>query len=83
MSVIILSFSFSEASNWFSKKKDVDVNVYFYTPDNKEISIGRAKASSCGDVAYNYAYSKGMKNSNWDYICCTIEKGSSCHRKIR
>jgi hypothetical protein len=69
----------------FSEYEKVQVNVYFYFPDDREMYLGETKgASSCGNIAYSYAQSKGMSRSdNWSYICCTIEKGSSCYRKIR
>lgn len=68
-----------------SKYDKVDVNVYFYFPDNREVFLGQTRgASSCGDIAYSYAASKNLSRSdNWSYICCTIEKGSDCYRKIR
>ena len=63
----------------------VDVNVYFYFPDDREVYLGETRgASSCGGMAYSYARSKNLSRSdNWSYICCTIEKGSDCYRKIR
>ena len=68
----------------FSKYEDVSVNAYFYFPDNREVFLGRYKgASACQSAASNYAYSKEMSSANWSYICCTIEKGSSCYRKIK
>ena len=68
----------------FSKYEDVSVNAYFYFPDDREVFLGRYKgASSCQVAARNYASSKNMSSANWSYICCTIEKGSSCYRKIK
>lgn len=68
-----------------SEYDKVDVNVYFYFPDNREVYLGETHgASSCGDISHSYAASKNLNRSdNWSYICCTIEKGSSCYRKIR
>lgn len=65
--------------------EEVFVNVYFYFPDGNEIYLGKTKgASSCGDIAYNYAYQKNLdRYDSWSYICCTEEGGSSCYRKIR
>ena len=69
----------------FSQYDKVDVNVYFYFPDDREIFLGETRgASSCGDMAHNYAATNKLsRSSKWSYICCTIEKGSSCYRKIR
>ena len=69
----------------FSEYEKVNVNVYFYFPNDKEIFLGKTLgASSCGSMAYSYAKSKGFRRTDrWSYICCTIEKGSSCYRKIR
>ena len=63
----------------------VDVNVYFYFPDNKEAYLGETRgASGCGKMAFSYASQHKLSRSdNWSYICCTIEDGSSCYRKIR
>tara|TARA_E500000331_G_C16954829_1_gene582189 strand:- start:18 stop:314 length:297 start_codon:yes stop_codon:yes gene_type:complete len=68
-----------------SEYENVDVNVYFYFPNNKEIFLGRTKgASSCGNKSYSYARQKGLgRNDQWSYICCTIRKGSQCYEKIR
>ena len=69
----------------FSEYDNIDVNVYFYFPDDREVYLGETRgASSCGDIAYSYAESKNLSRSDkWSYICCTIEKGSDCYRKIR
>jgi len=69
-----------------SSYEDVYVNVWFWFP-NKEngYNLGQTKgAASCGDIAYNYAASKGLKdNAGWSYVCCTEEGESDCYRKIR
>ena len=68
-----------------SQYDSVDVNVYFYLPDDREVFLGKTQgASSCGSMAHGYARSKDLDRSDdWDYICCTIENGSECYRKIR
>lgn len=68
-----------------SEYDKLDVNVYFYFPDSREVYLGETRgASSCGDMANRYAASKNTTRSDrWSYICCTIEKGSNCYRKIR
>jgi len=66
-----------------SKYEDVNVNAYFYYPNNKEVYLGEMKgASACGDAAYSHASEKNV-SGDWSYICCTIRKGSSCYEKIR
>jgi len=68
----------------FSKYETTRVNAYFYYPNNQEVYLGEVNgASACQSAARNFAYSKNVGSSNWSYICCTIEKGSSCYRKIR
>ena len=68
-----------------SRYEDIYVSTYFYFPNDKEVYLGDTKgASSCGDMAYSYAYEKGLHHSsNWSYICCTHEEGSNCYRTIR
>jgi len=63
----------------------VDVNAYFYFADGREVFLGSTVgASSCGGMAFSYAASHNMRRGDdWSYICCTIERGSSCYRKIR
>ena len=68
----------------FSKYEEISVNAYFYYPDDKEVYLGQMiGASACQSAANRYAASKNMSNANWSYICCTIEQGSSCYRKIK
>lgn len=68
-----------------SKYDKVDVNVYFYFSDGREVFLGETHgATSCGDIAYDFGASKGLhRGDDWGYVCCTIEKGASCYRKIR
>ena len=68
-----------------SEYENVDVNVYFYFPNDKEVFLGRTRgASSCGDMSYSYARQKNLgRDDKWSYICCTIRKGSQCYEKIR
>ncbi|MDG1287936.1 MAG: hypothetical protein P8P30_10325 [Rickettsiales bacterium] len=68
-----------------SEYENVRVNVYFYLPNDREVHLGSTKGtSSCQSKAYRYAESKELgSHSNWSYICCTIEAGSDCYRKIR
>jgi hypothetical protein len=68
-----------------SEYEKVDVNVYFYFPDQKEEYLGKTRgASSCGQMAHSFAARKKLtSNSDWGYICCTIRKGSQCYNKIR
>jgi len=79
LTIASLSACFGESDN-----EKVRVNAYFYFPDNKEVYLGEYRgASACQSAAINYSRSKKISQSSWGYICCTIEKGSSCHRKIR
>jgi hypothetical protein len=86
LATMLLS-TFSSAEAWFwssSNPEKVSVNVYFYYESDQEVFLGeRVGVSACQSTAQNFAYSKKIQNTNWDYICCTIEKGSDCHRKIR
>ena len=67
-----------------SNYENVSVNAYFYYPDNTEVYLGQMRgASACQSAASRFASSKNLSNANWGYICCTIEKGSSCYRKIK
>ena len=77
---------FNNTSNLlpFSEYEKVNVNAYFYYPDDTEVYLGSMRgASACQAAARNFAYSKNISSSNWGYICCTIENGSSCYRKIK
>ena len=68
----------------FSRYEEVDVNVYFYYPNGREQYLGRTSgASSCGAMARNFASNKNVSHRDWGYVCCTIEDGSECYRKIR
>lgn len=67
-----------------SKYEDVSVNAYFYYPNDKEVYLGQYRgASACQSAAQSFASSKNMTSASWSYICCTIENGSSCYRKIK
>jgi len=68
----------------FDKYETTRVNAYFYYPNDKEVYLGEfTGASACQSAARGYANSQNISSSNWSYICCTIEKGSSCYRKIK
>lgn len=59
-----------------------DFNVYFYYPYEKEEYLGQVDGlTACGSVASNYASSNNI--SDWSYICCRIDDGSSCKSKHR
>ena len=68
-----------------SRYDDLDVHVYFYFPGGKEQYLGRVRgASACGGTARSYAAQHNLStNRDWSYICCTVEGGSNCYRKIR
>ena len=69
----------------FSRYDDLDVNVYFYFPSGTEVYLGKVRgASACGDAAHGFAYREELtRNREWSYVCCTVEAGSDCYRKIR
>ena len=70
----------------FSRYDDVDVHVIFSFPKgDQSYNLGQVRgASACGSVARNYAAQHNLStNRDWSYVCCTIEAGSSCYRKIR
>ena len=68
----------------FSEYEKVTVNAYFYYPNDQEIYLGQMiGASACGSAARSFARRENISSSNWSYICCTVEKGSECYRKIR
>jgi len=67
-----------------SDNAKVKVNAYFYYPNDKEVFLGKyTGVSACQSAASSYAYSNNISDTNWGYICCTIENGSSCYRKIK
>lgn len=53
----------------------VEVDVYFYFQNSsKEYYLDTVTGtSSCGDVAYSYAYEKRVQNTRWSYICITTD----------
>ena len=65
--------------------EDVEVHCYFYFPNDEEKYLGRMTGmSNCQSAAYSYAKRKNLSESDkWDYIACTIRKGSDCYEKIR
>lgn len=73
----------SEDSDGYLKEshyEKVDVNVYFSFPDddnrseNNDYYLGETRgASSCGSIAWSYAYEKKVQNKNWSYICQTTD----------
>lgn len=68
-----------------SEYENVDVNIYFYSPDNTETYLGKTRgAKSCGNISHSYARQKNLERGDgWSYICCTIYKGDQCYHKIR
>ena len=63
----------------------LDFNIMFKYPDGKEVSIGETLGlSSCKKMALQHVIDeKLIMKEGWGYTCCTIEEGSSCHRKIK
>ena len=61
-----------------------DYHVYAYYPDDREVYLDRVTGlDACGEVAYSWAKSKNLTSARWDYICCSIRKGSQCYSKHR
>ncbi len=87
MFFIIGLSAFNANAGWwpFSKSnEEVPVHAYFYYSTGQESYLGKfTGASACQSAAYHHALSKNVESTNWGYICCTIEKGSDCHRKIK
>ena len=74
-------------SNYTCKEIEVaSYNVLFYFPSKeKEYFLGNVKGlNQCGVVAYSFAESKKLKNTDgWDYVCCMQTKKSVCEEKHR
>ena len=67
-----------------SDNESVYMNVYFYYPNGQEVYLGKVRGiSQCQNIASSFAYNEKQGQSNWDYLCCTIKRGSSCYEKIR
>lgn len=69
----------------FSEDKEkIPMNVYFYYPQGEEVYLGRVTGiSHCQNIATEFAINKRSEQSNWDYLCCTIKRGSACYEKLR
>ena len=67
-----------------SSYEKVSVNALFYDPSGREVTLGRFQgASACQAAAISHARSNNLINKDWGYVCCTIEHGSQCYRKIK
>ena len=66
-----------------SEYENVQVNAYFYYPNNREVYLGKyLGASDCQYAAISYTYEKNI-SGNWGYVCCTIRLGYQCYEKIK
>jgi hypothetical protein len=85
LALSLISFAGCDDSLSTDDYDDVDVNVYFYFPNDKEVFLGKTRgADSCGSMANSYASRHNLsRGDRWSYICCTIRKGSQCYEKIR
>ena len=65
--------------------EELNFNIMFKYPDGREVSIGETLGlSSCKKTALEHMIDEGLlMKEGWGYTCCTIEEGSSCHRKIQ
>ena len=63
----------------------LNFNILFKYPDGEEVNIGETLGlSSCKKKALQHVIDKKLiMVEGWGYTCCTIEEGSSCHRKIQ
>lgn len=69
----------------FSEDKEkIPMNVYFYHSHGEEVYLGQVTGiSQCQKTASQFAINKGIGQSKWDHLCCTVKKGSSCYEKLR
>lgn len=63
------------------------MNAYYYRSSdlNNFLYLGQVKGLSACQVAANYKaqIEKRRRGDGWYYICCTIENGSACYRKLK
>jgi hypothetical protein len=85
--VLIMMLIKPAYTGWWPFSQDnekASVNVYFYYPHGEEVYLGQVTGiSQCQKTASQFALYKSIKKSEWDYICCTVKKGSSCYEKLR
>jgi hypothetical protein len=67
--------------------ENVQMNAYYYRSSdlNNFLYLGQVKGLSACQVAANYKaqIEKRRRGDGWYYICCTIENGSACYRKLK
>ena len=68
-----------------SSIESIEMNVIFKYPDGREDTLGKVLgASACKKMALEHMVSENLiMVTGWNYTCCTIEEGSSCHRKLQ
>ena len=68
-----------------SSTESIEMNVIFRYPDGREETIGKTRgAGACKKMALEHMVSENLiMVTGWNYTCCTIENGSSCHRKLQ
>jgi hypothetical protein len=83
MVLFFLGWYFLSGSN----DENVQMNVYYYRSSDlsNSLYIGQAKGlSNCQATANRTAQIENRRSGDgWSYICCTIENGSACHRKLK
>jgi len=67
--------------------ENVQMNVYYFRSSDlrNSLYLGQAKGlSNCQATVNRTAQIENRKRGDgWSYICCTIENGSACHRKLK
>lgn len=66
--------------------ENVQMNVYYYRSSDlsNSLYLGQAKGlSNCQATANRTAQIENRRSDGWSYICCTIENGSACYRKLK
>jgi|LauGreSBDMM110SN_4_FD.fasta_scaffold557162_2 hypothetical protein len=80
--LLFLGWYFFSGSN----DDNVQMNVYYYRSSDlgNSLYLGQVKGlSNCQATANRTAQIENRRSDGWSYICCTIENGSACHRKLK
>ena len=80
--LLFLGWYFFSGSN----DENVQMNVYYYRSSDlsNSLYLGQAKGlSNCQATANRTAQIENRRSDGWSYICCTIENGSACYRKLK
>jgi hypothetical protein len=81
--LLFLGWYFFSGSN----DENVQMNVYYYRSSDlsNSLYLGQVKGlSNCQATVNRTAQIENRRRGDgWSYICCTIENGSACHRKLK